>query len=287
MTDTLIHRSVGDPARFRERAWCLQLEGALRARAPGLRLTVASARDPHPEALAALDRGGLWLLLGREDGRPARGLRRPGRCLAQAYLPPAAAGPGLLPLPLGPAAPDAPAAPWADRDIDVLFEGWLHPGRAAFFRALPGSPPLPGPLPALLRRWLPAVRDGALGPRSRLRLHGGFGPAADPGFAARLGRARIALCPPGTRQAETFRHWEALRAGCVVLTGPLPEAPAWAGAPLETLQRWEELPARVGALLADPAGLAERHARARAWWAGLVDRVADQLLAGARAAGAA
>jgi hypothetical protein len=39
---TLIHRSVGDPARFRERAWCAALEGALRARAPGLELTVAT-----------------------------------------------------------------------------------------------------------------------------------------------------------------------------------------------------------------------------------------------------
>lgn len=77
--------------------------------------------------------------------------------------------------------------------------------------------------------------------------------------------ARICLAPRGTN-AETYRFFEGLRYGCVVVTERLPPTGFYAGAPAIVVDRWRELPDLLESLLDAPAELRRRHRRSLAWW---------------------
>ncbi len=98
------------------------------------------------------------------------------------------------------------------------------------------------------------------------------GPFANPtemldgrAYSRRLMASKIALCPRGNFD-ETFRLCEAAKCGCVAITERLPRRWYNAGAPAIQLDRWQQLPATLEALLADPPELALRAAAMRRWW---------------------
>ena len=76
---------------------------------------------------------------------------------------------------------------------------------------------------------------------------------------------RIALCPRGT-SFETFRTFEALRAGCVVVAEALPRRWFYDGAPLVTIGDWRDLGGVLAELLSDREALERRHQASQAWW---------------------
>ncbi len=85
-------------------------------------------------------------------------------------------------------------------------------------------------------------------------------------YSQRLMNARICLAPRGG-SVETFRFFEALRYGCVVVGERLPPTWFYTGAPMVTLDDWRTLPELLEEMLCgDPAALARRHAAALAWW---------------------
>jgi hypothetical protein len=78
--------------------------------------------------------------------------------------------------------------------------------------------------------------------------------------------ARIALVPRGVI-ADTFRFWQAIRYGCVVVTDSMPRDPwLYDGAPVVTLRTWDRLEDVVVPLLADEERMADLHRRSLEWW---------------------
>ena len=249
---------MGDPARYRERAWLAAVVAAWPAGPRPRTVVVVSVQGHRRWSLldATAPDGVLVFAIGGEHGRPAPALAR--FRVAQCYAAPAGALRTRLPLgPSGFLPPVAPV-PWAERRVPLAFVGWLHPRRAPLYRLLSGRR-LPGPLPALLRGHIPLKLDGQVVPGSVLRFGTRFGgglPAAE--WAALLANTRVALVPPGTRQAETFRHAEAARAGCVLVGTGWPGGP-----PVLPLPRTA---AALGELVRDTAALKQHHARVGAWW---------------------
>jgi hypothetical protein len=104
--------------------------------------------------------------------------------------------------------------------------------------------------------------------RTVVRVTPGFASATREGalaYSEALMDARVCLSPRGG-SAETFRFFEALRYGCVVVGEALPRRWFYEGAPVVTVRRWHRLPAVLESLLDDPEGLRERHLASLAWW---------------------
>jgi hypothetical protein len=76
---------------------------------------------------------------------------------------------------------------------------------------------------------------------------------------------KIALAPRGS-SVETYRFFEAMRQGCVVICDRLPPHWFYAGCPAIEIGHWGNLEAEVKALSADPERLADLHRRSLAWW---------------------
>jgi hypothetical protein len=84
-------------------------------------------------------------------------------------------------------------------------------------------------------------------------------------YSTLLADTKVVLAPRGTN-LETFRLYEGLRAGCVVVCDLLPDRPYLHGAPIIELGRWSRLEEVVVPLLRDPARLTELSAAGRRFW---------------------
>ncbi len=90
---------------------------------------------------------------------------------------------------------------------------------------------------------------------------------------------KIALAPRGS-SVETYRFFEAMRQGCVVICDRLPPHWFYVGCPAIQIDDWRNLEAEVKALSADPERLADLHRRSLAWWEEkLSERAVAQVIA--------
>ena len=90
---------------------------------------------------------------------------------------------------------------------------------------------------------------------------------------------KIALSPRGS-SVETYRFFEAMRQGCVVICDRLPPHWFYAGSPAIQIDDWGDLDGVVSALLADPERLEGLHRKSLAWWnEKLSERAVAQLIA--------
>jgi hypothetical protein len=76
---------------------------------------------------------------------------------------------------------------------------------------------------------------------------------------------KIALAPRGS-SVETYRFFEAMRQGCVVICDRLPPHWFYQGCPAIQIDDWSNLEAEVKALSADPERLLDLHRRSLTWW---------------------
>jgi len=76
---------------------------------------------------------------------------------------------------------------------------------------------------------------------------------------------KIALSPRGS-SVETYRFFEAMRQGCVVICDRLPPHWFYAGCPAIEIDDWRDLDAVVSPLLAEPDHLMDLHRRSLSWW---------------------
>ena len=163
-------------------------------------------------------------------------------------------GPRSHPLPLGLVRPlDVRPRPMTEREIDVAFIGSVEEDHRRLPRAKTIS------RRAMLSR-LPAS--------AHVRTTSGFGAsltAAPSVYADELGRTKVLLAPRGG-SVETFRFYEGMLAGCVVVTEPLPAFWFYAGSPAVVVRDWDDLPGVLDGLLSDPAGLERRSRESLAWW---------------------
>jgi hypothetical protein len=90
---------------------------------------------------------------------------------------------------------------------------------------------------------------------------------------------KIALAPRGS-SVETYRFFEAMRQGCVVICDRLPPHWFYDGCPAIQIDDWGNLDAEVKALSADSDRLADLHLRSLAWWdEKLSERAVAQVIA--------
>lgn len=173
--------------------------------------------------------------------------------------------PPVLPVPLGIRAYyERPIVPFADRAFDVMFAGSLvnEPGeehrriptqkvrfRQDFLRALTAA-----------QRARPDVRFSVRTVPSHWSAVQKMGEYLD-----ELSQSRLALCPRGS-SLDTHRFFEAMRYGCVPIYEKQPRRGYYQGSPAVRCRDWARLPQVLDYLLADPAGLRERHEAALIWY---------------------
>jgi hypothetical protein len=161
-------------------------------------------------------------------------------------------GPPAHPIPLGLVRPVAlEPRPMAERDIEVAFMGSVEEDH----RRLPSAKTISRN--AMLE---------ALPPGAHVRTTTSFGAslgASPEAYADEL--SKLLLAPRGG-SVETFRFYEGMLAGCVVITEPLPPFWFYDGSPAVVVRDWRRLPAVLDRLLGDPDELERRRSASLRWW---------------------
>jgi hypothetical protein len=81
-----------------------------------------------------------------------------------------------------------------------------------------------------------------------------------------LANSKIVLCPKGYTMTECFRHFEAMRAGCVIISEILPDTPFYYNSPIIQVNNWNEGIALAKDLLKDQNKLEKIHQQTVKWW---------------------
>lgn len=84
-------------------------------------------------------------------------------------------------------------------------------------------------------------------------------------YSQRMMNTKICLSPRGT-SFETFRYFEALRYGCVLISEPVPDHWFYRDSPSIYLNDWRQLPVLLEDLLSSPERLRALHRKALHWW---------------------
>ena len=189
--------------------------------------------------------------------------------------------PPILPIPLGYGNQIAlPIRPVRDRSHDVFFAGSVEQGA----KGAPFWSPrrwLRSPKILARERMLDAVRALAdeypavqvlIHTNKRFVLNALEYGLTDPGevldaqtYSKTLMDSKICLVPRGT-SPETFRFFEGLRAGCILITERLPRRWYYEGAPVVQVDDWSELGEIVPALLNDPDRMERMQKQGLEWW---------------------
>jgi hypothetical protein len=148
--------------------------------------------------------------------------------------------PNLFHFPLGcnGFVPERNYVPMKRRKLNVFFSGNLHAGRTKLYQSLSNVSLLPLPILVRIQRLLQIRFDNKF-PASYIRFTKRFSSGFSfDDYADYLSESKIILSPPGINNPECFRHYEGLRAGCVVLTERLPIKPHYDGSPIIEVGKW-------------------------------------------------
>jgi hypothetical protein len=159
---------------------------------------------------------------------------------------------------------DTPLVPIEGRPTDIFFAGSVeHVASLRHRVASPKTYARHAMITAVER--VAAARPGL---RLDIRVTPDFeGSESDSpaNYSRALMDSKICLSPRGT-SLETFRTFEALRCGCIVVGERLPRHWFYEAGPVLELDRWADLDAALLPLLDDPAELRRQHERSLAWW---------------------
>lgn len=245
-----------------------------------LRFFVFSANGDAVEPLSLGDPGAdkVLIFISDESGFVPTRWEDDYVAIFKSYLPQEVQSAPIFPFPLGCVrdVPAIPVKPLAEREFDLFFSGNLNANRLGLYRALH---PLYRRLPASalrlglslefragIKRAVPPDLSRSI-PRSYLRFTSGFKQGlASSEYGQKLADSRIALCPRGWFSTETFRHYEAMRAGTIVISEPLPSTHFYRGSPIVAVRDWTTGVAQARALLADPRALYALHRETVLWW---------------------
>jgi len=179
----------------------------------------------------------------------------------------------LYDLPLGYATStkSQPVTEINSRKINVYFSGALHNTRLplfknfTFFRALPNWSWIR--VFHHLKKCIPHNYNDFY-PNSHIQFNkGGFRSGMTPDkYTSLLYNSKIVLCPVGILSVETLRHYEAMRAGCIIISDPLPDTYYYTGSPIIIMDDWSQLDATVRDLLASPQKMSVLQQQTLAWW---------------------
>lgn len=198
------------------------------------------------------------------------------RAVFKNYLPAENLARNLFSLPLGYAAAtlERPPTPILERPQSVFFSGYLSRRRLPVFHALSGSwaSTIAGLFGRALRR---PVRCGSVIPNAYIQFTQGFGKGlSGPEYADHLAQSKIVLCPRGFLTSETYRHFEAMRAGSIIISEPLPPLRFYQGSPIITLESWRGVRERLLELVNQPERLVSLQKQTLTWWADQCSEIA-------------
>jgi hypothetical protein len=173
------------------------------------------------------------------------------------YVPPIYA-PRIYPIPLGciNSFQSAKIKPPHERFYDLCFVGHIHPSRLDFQRELQ----------ELADRNRYRMFIAYTNPPVGFRLTVGE-------YSAILHDSKIALCPSGIISSESFRVFEAARAGCTVITTPKPSTWFYDSFPGVTLPSWRNLNSVLANVLSSESMLKVSQERHLWWWSDICSEV--------------
>lgn len=161
---------------------------------------------------------------------------------------------------------EKPIIPIQERENNVFFVGQLGRSRINLYKSLTRTKYIPSKVLLLLKKYIPNDLSSLL-ENSIIKFTTNF----NTGFKREeynkiLYNSKIVICPYGAVTAETFRHYEAMRAGCIVITLKMPKVFPFENAPIIQLNNWDELLPTVKSLLKNPTKLEDLHLSTLQWW---------------------
>jgi hypothetical protein len=104
-------------------------------------------------------------------------------------------------------------------------------------------------------------------PHSYIRFTNGFLRGLPPDkYGNMIANSKIVLCPTGVSSKECFRHYEAMRAGCVIISERLPETYFYKDSPIIQIDNWKEGLAKAHDLINDDRELEKISRKTYEWW---------------------
>lgn len=184
----------------------------------------------------------------------------------------------IFSLPLGyvSGVPKSECIPVNERKLNVFFSGCPQVSRTGFFGIMAKLASSADHVPVANWDLMQSVAQSeqacvydmsAAFPESYIRMTPEFAQGLDRStYGMMLRNCKIALCPPGWKSAETYRHFEAMRAGCIVISGPLPDTRIYRNSPIICLDSWKNLEPTVNKLLKDEMLMLDLQQKTLAWW---------------------
>ena len=192
----------------------------------------------------------------------------------KSYIGTAKEASNIFPLPLGLVkdVPSYPVIPINERKINVFFSGNLNLNRVTLYKSLT----------SLGRLFPERILSSALGieflvkikrdfskrfPDSLILFNNGFKSGLTPStYGETLSQSKVILCPRGYFSTECFRHYEALRAGCVIISERLPDNHLYKNSPIIQVDNWNDGLRQADKLLADKEKLNQLSQHGLDWW---------------------
>ena len=91
-----------------------------------------------------------------------------------------------------------------------------------------------------------------------------------------IANSKIVLCPSGLSSSECFRHYEAMRAGCIIISEKLPDTYFYQNSPIIQVHHWRDGLRKVAELLENPIEMERLGDLTKKWW---VERCSEEATA--------
>lgn len=217
----------------------------------------------------------ILIYLSDENGRSPDTIFNEFIAVFKSYLGDTCTKKNVFPFPLGyvNGVRELPIKPVQSRPINVYYSGNLNMNRINFYRTFSKLKPV---LPSEFVITTKIYRKFLLKLNSNFSdyfensiivfnedFKSGFSREV---YSKHLSDSKIVLCPKGYYKTESFRHFEAMRAGCIVVSEKLPDTPFYTNSPIIQIENWNEGINLVKNLLKDEQKMAEFHIETVNWW---------------------
>jgi hypothetical protein len=234
-----------------------------------------NGHTPASKHLAFSGKKKVLFYLSDETGKTGEELKDHFYCIFKSYLP-FNTNQAIYPFPLGHVNNihfiETEIKDISSRKINIFFSGTLNKNRIDFFKQFSSVN-----ISSVLLKYLikiPFIRKRLTKKvkkeytvNSFINFTSGFKQGLQPqAYKACLLNSKIVFCPKGFTSAETFRHFEAMSAGCIIISEKLPDTSLYEGSPILQIQNWNEGITRANLLLADPARLEELQQNTLRFW---------------------
>jgi|SRR5690606_3956207 len=216
----------------------------------------------------------VLLYFSEEGGQDPVHLSEKYHAIFKSYIPKVSSSANVFPLALGyvKGVDELPIKPIQERKYNVFFRGNLNVSRLPFYKSF-----------SMLSRLLPDTLRGKkfmikyfakwksdyshYFPNSIIYFNTSFKSGfTSSEYAEVLADSKIVLCPAGFSSSECFRHYEAMRAGCVIVSEKLPANELYIDSPIIQITNWREGLEITRKLIQDPVEMENIQERALSWW---------------------